>query len=85
MKKFSKLNENISIDKSSVNTLLSKIENISYQIFDYYTLKRKYNSGVEYIEFIDDFSNITEDSKNAKIILIYRRYRYIFKINASNI
>lgn len=70
MKKFSSLNESVSIDKDKVVSLLSKIDNISYQIFDYYTLKRKYNSGAEYIEFIDDFSNITENSKNAKIILI---------------
>jgi len=67
MRKFSKINETVSISQIEIESILSKLEDIEYDIFNYY---KRSSSDHRDLSFIEDISNIKVGDKNAKIIII---------------
>lgn len=73
MKKFSKLNESVRLNQSKIDSLLSELKNVSYEIFDYYLLTKKIQTtkgSYDSKTFEEDLSRIKPGAKNSKIILI---------------
>lgn len=65
MRKFSKLNENIQIDTDKLNSALSKLNGLTYKVYDYF-----YYKSTRSISLYRDIKNIESGYLNSKVIHI---------------